>query len=532
MTSDKPNERSPSLRKTHQVYREYNITTLNPQWDETFYLPLPCPKSVISSTQSYEEQCEELLKYWGSGNINIQIVDGERFNEEIFLGEVSLLLSTLLVPSSATHGRERRKHTLEATGSYSLNKLQSTDRVSGSLQLHAYIHLPDPQYLHDILHPAIRSSSSAMNDMSIISDAGSELSYGAGYDPAAPVISSKVLSQQTIQRMSKKSPRLTSSSIKSPTTIKPCLSSSPNTVHQPAASNARNKRMSMIADVSKCLTSLSHAQHNADVAIDKMNSKLDAKHSKSTSRSILQIGDSPSDPIASEYMSFKARLENIVTSTDRRSTIAYTGMGHMQATAAAKTASDEDSYYSAADAEEEEDSSRRGMDNHSFSHLSIHEEDHDEVLHDDDEEDEDTGITTSADISWMNGQANHSRSAINKSMMDISSNSASHGHEIDSDADGDYVDIKPIASLPLADRSTPAEHEASSVRSFPLFGRRGYDWMSAKINGVGATKELEPPYKTKQRRASISKQKDRDENDNDDEVIIIQNPMRQRHADH
>ncbi len=36
--------------------------------------------------------CKEngLLNFWGDGQIKIQIIDGDRFNQDIFLGEVSL----------------------------------------------------------------------------------------------------------------------------------------------------------------------------------------------------------------------------------------------------------------------------------------------------------------------------------------------------------------------------------------------------------------------------------------------------------
>ena len=37
----------------------------------------------------YNKACKSLLEYWSLGIIKIQVVDGERFNEDIFLGEVS-----------------------------------------------------------------------------------------------------------------------------------------------------------------------------------------------------------------------------------------------------------------------------------------------------------------------------------------------------------------------------------------------------------------------------------------------------------
>jgi hypothetical protein len=49
-------------------------------------------------------------------------------------------MSSFLVP---VKGRER----LEVSGSYPLNKIQASDRVSGTIRLHAYLHLPDLAYL-------------------------------------------------------------------------------------------------------------------------------------------------------------------------------------------------------------------------------------------------------------------------------------------------------------------------------------------------------------------------------------------------
>jgi hypothetical protein len=36
----------------------------------------------------HEKQCRALLNWCGDGEVKIQVIDGERFNEEIFLGEV------------------------------------------------------------------------------------------------------------------------------------------------------------------------------------------------------------------------------------------------------------------------------------------------------------------------------------------------------------------------------------------------------------------------------------------------------------
>ena len=136
------------LKKTHYTHREFDEVTLNPRWKDSsgkaggcqFYLPLPCPKRVLlseaslhvpltaesisdfsfkngsssssSSSSSIAEvqsnnnssssddramqekdgfhgrACRCLLDHWSQGVVVIRVVDGERFNEEIFMGEV------------------------------------------------------------------------------------------------------------------------------------------------------------------------------------------------------------------------------------------------------------------------------------------------------------------------------------------------------------------------------------------------------------------------------------------------------------
>ena len=96
--------------------------TLNPRWNTTFNIPLPCPKPLASrrpseadvscSTSSPEAcsasdetsrglaVCKEngLLNFWGDGQIKIQIIDGDRFNQDIFLGEVVYVIDTAMMP--------------------------------------------------------------------------------------------------------------------------------------------------------------------------------------------------------------------------------------------------------------------------------------------------------------------------------------------------------------------------------------------------------------------------------------------------
>jgi hypothetical protein len=63
-------------------------------------------------------------------------------------------MSSFLVP---VKGRER----LEVSGSYPLNKIQASDRVSGTIRLHAYLHLPDLAYLEGELPCDIKIAHNA-----------------------------------------------------------------------------------------------------------------------------------------------------------------------------------------------------------------------------------------------------------------------------------------------------------------------------------------------------------------------------------
>lgn len=283
------------LKRTHQSQRDYDVTTLNPRWGDTLYLPLLCPKSIISSCSSYEEQCEELLKYWSGGSISIQIVDGERFNEEIFLGEVTLLLSFLMVPTSAKRGQDRKKHSLEVHGSYSLNKSQATDRVSGSILLHAYIHLPSQQSLSELMFPKqsiVRGRDFSIGEEWASSESSrrnSKISYDIGSGGRLSGRSQSIATQsspnihQYFAKSSTKPSRLYSPDAASASVISPISASSrfrgngSSSLASPTNATNQTKRMSMIADLSKCLSSLSDLQYSADMAINKMNMKLEAK---------------------------------------------------------------------------------------------------------------------------------------------------------------------------------------------------------------------------------------------------------------
>lgn len=171
----------PDLRLSHKTGKDFEIITLNPQWDCSFYLPLPCPKSFIHNFIEKEKirnessgldidyntidaidlihsrLCKELLVWWSSAGsfIKIQVVDGERFNEDIFLGEISLLLSSFLVPVKG-------KHNYEFSSSLSLNKINPSDRVSGTISFHSYLHMPQSIYIQEL----VKSTSSRNSNRS------------------------------------------------------------------------------------------------------------------------------------------------------------------------------------------------------------------------------------------------------------------------------------------------------------------------------------------------------------------------------
>jgi hypothetical protein len=189
------------LRRVHSCHRNFAEVTLNPRFSSngsnsggTFELPLPCPrrvvqtallasKSVSSSSSSssssspfapatgaaaHDAACKALLDYWAQGHVKIHVVDGDRFNEDIFLGEVSLLLSTFLVPTRrhsmtsihahanggvdvAAVGDGATRAPLVVEGTYPMAKVRPGDRVSGTLSLRAALHLPDAAQVADLV---------------------------------------------------------------------------------------------------------------------------------------------------------------------------------------------------------------------------------------------------------------------------------------------------------------------------------------------------------------------------------------------
>jgi hypothetical protein len=52
--------------------------------------------SSDAAFSQYESTCRSHFKWWGCGAVKIEIVDIDRFNEDIFMGEVLFRISTIL----------------------------------------------------------------------------------------------------------------------------------------------------------------------------------------------------------------------------------------------------------------------------------------------------------------------------------------------------------------------------------------------------------------------------------------------------
>ena len=138
------------------------MVTLNPQWNSTFILNLPSPRSVVQaitttpellqlynqnsplSDAAYDAITKALLQWWSLGIVTIEVFDGERFNQEIFMGFFDLLLNGFMVLI-------KKPEDLEIKGSFQLCKQKPTDRISGNIKLHAFMHTPEKSYIIELL---------------------------------------------------------------------------------------------------------------------------------------------------------------------------------------------------------------------------------------------------------------------------------------------------------------------------------------------------------------------------------------------
>lgn len=160
-----------SLKKAYQGVRDFEEITLTPMWDTTFNISLPIPKTMLKTivdkynfmeqhdielTESeYQAICRTVLDWWSDGNIVVEVFDGERFNEDIFMGQVVILISSFL-PLIKKH------HELEIKGGFILEKTKPSQRVSGTIKLHAYLHVPEKKYIEDLLQSFVSSSRKQM----------------------------------------------------------------------------------------------------------------------------------------------------------------------------------------------------------------------------------------------------------------------------------------------------------------------------------------------------------------------------------
>ena len=78
----------------------HDVSPTDPVWNYTAYCPLRLPPLPSSLDDRDGSEYDAIISaYWSLGTVKIEVVDSERFNEDIFLGEVTLFLSNFLLPS-------------------------------------------------------------------------------------------------------------------------------------------------------------------------------------------------------------------------------------------------------------------------------------------------------------------------------------------------------------------------------------------------------------------------------------------------
>ena len=199
-----------------RLSRDFGDKTLNPRFDTTFVVPLPVPLALYGSKSSLKSDFRPLMEWWASGVLKIEVLDGERFNRENFLGEVDLLLSQFLLAPVME-------------GTFPLAKQSVGDRVSGTITVAAYLHLPET--------PA---TASPPPTLSVLSE---ERFYESAVEPPVKMIAQSVRASR--QRIPRK--------VTSPITIPP-LPPAPAPLPEPRPiSNADQVRRKQI---SECLVGL------------------------------------------------------------------------------------------------------------------------------------------------------------------------------------------------------------------------------------------------------------------------------------
>jgi len=98
----------------------HEISPTDPVWNYTVYCPLRVPPSL-----EFAEFDTVVSSYWSLGTVKIEVVDSERFNEDIFLGDVTLFLSKFLLQkptktSSSSSSSASPLPVREISGSFSI----------------------------------------------------------------------------------------------------------------------------------------------------------------------------------------------------------------------------------------------------------------------------------------------------------------------------------------------------------------------------------------------------------------------------
>jgi hypothetical protein len=206
------------LNVVKRLTRDFGDKTLNPRFDTKFVVPLPVPRVLLPGSGS---EFRPLMEWWAGGVLKVEVLDGERFNRDHFLGEIDLLLSQFLLSPVLS-------------GTFPLTKQSVGDRVSGTITVAAYLHLPET--------PITASPSPAVSVLNETTDEDEGEGVGAVEPPVKMIAQSVRASRQRIPRK-----------ITSPITIPPLP---PTPVPQPTsnADEVRRKKISECLDGLDALT--------------------------------------------------------------------------------------------------------------------------------------------------------------------------------------------------------------------------------------------------------------------------------------
>jgi len=267
----------------------------------------------------YDKVCSNLLTNWADGIIRIEVLDGERFNTDVFLGSTSILLSSFCV---APQRSKEQGSVREISGSFALEKAHITDRVSGSLFVHAYLHWPEKALLKELMSNAPMASGSAVSSNAnsasenthVKEDTSSSSSPPRLPSPSTPSSSSmcsnpaptrvlKLLakhksnwgaagvrrsrirlvgeSPESSEPQQKASPP-TSSEVRNNHQVPPIPSPSPTTflsVGGSGSGGGSGSRMSRLADLEKLITGLDSVALDAELVLESYQEKLEGASS-------------------------------------------------------------------------------------------------------------------------------------------------------------------------------------------------------------------------------------------------------------